>query len=822
MFFVSVAQKWRKWRQTRGARRLLWALLGLAAAPWVALGVAAAWTALPPELAEGRAPSTSAVIRDRHGVVIRELHADDGSRARWIPLAEVGDRAPRALLAAEDKRFYRHPGVDPLAIARAAAEAAWRRRFTSGASTLTQQLARNLVKRPRTLRGKLAEMALAIRIEASLSKREILEQYLNRVAFGPSLRGIEAASRFYFDKPTAALSLAEAAALASLPRGPSLYDPARGVERLQRRRDRVLDRMLSAGLATADEVTRAKEEPLVIARAGAGLGAPHLVRGLMAGAIDASLGPLRNRTRELTLALDRGLQREIEVLAEGAVRGLAGKHVSAAAVVVIENATGELLAYVGSPDIEDAARLGHNDGVIARRQPGSTLKPFVYALALERLGFTAATVLPDVDLFLPTRDGDYHPNNYDGRFHGPVRLREALANSYNVPAVWTAAAVGPGRVLERLTELGFTSLDKDAEHYGAAIALGDGEVRLLDLANAYATLARGGVWRPVRAVKAAIGKDGLPLALPAAPERRATDEAAAYVVTDILADKGARIASFGDHSALELPFAVAVKTGTSKGFRDNLTVGFTPEVTVGVWVGNFDGSPMEGVSGVSGAGPLFHDAMIAAMRGREGAPFTRPRDRIEEAEVCGLSGERPGLDCDHRRLEIFAVTGGVTSAPAARCSMHERVRVEKQSGLRAGSGCSADDVEERRFERFPAEFTGWARSAGRALAPEAYSPRCPRSSGDEAAPLAGRRGQVQIRYPPDGAVFTLDPGAMAKPAIRIRVDVPPGVTEIRLSIDGQARPLRAPFTLDLPLSPGAHRIRAEGQGTESEVEFEVQ
>jgi penicillin-binding protein 1C len=814
------------WLRTRAAKRLLVALAALLAGPWVALGIAAAWTDLPPELAARTASSTGVVIRDRHGVVIRELRADDGSRARWIPLAEVGDRAVRALLAAEDRRFYQHPGVDPLAIARAAAQAIESGRFVSGASTLTQQLARNLVKRPRSLRGKFAEMALALRIEWSLDKREILEQYLNRIAFGPSLRGIEAASRFYFDKPTADLSLAEAAALASLPRGPSLYDPARGTERLARRRDRVLSRMLAAGLGARDEVTRALREPFVIAaRTGAGLGAPHLVRGLLAGSIDPSLGPLRNRESELTLTIDRSLQRELEVLAQKTIRALDKKHVSAAALVVIENATGEILAYVGAPDIEDAARLGHNDGVIALRQPGSTLKPFVYELAMERLGFSAATVLPDVELYLPTKDGDYRPNNYDGRFHGPVRLREALANSYNVPAVWTAAALGPARVLSRLAELGIATLHEDAEHYGAAIALGDGEVRLLDLANAYATLARGGVWKPTRAVKAAIGKDGSPLALPSGEPRRVMEEAAAYVITDILADQGARLASFGEHSELSLPFAAAAKTGTSKGFRDNLAVGFTPEITVGVWVGNFDGSPMEGVSGVSGAGPLFHDAMLAAMRGREPSGFERPRDRIEEVEICSLSGELPGPGCDHRRLEIFAVKSGVLRAPIAGCSMHERARIDRRSGLLAARGCGDLDVEERSFERFPAEFSAWARSAGRTLAPEVYSPRCPRADGDAAAPSApaegGRRGKVQIRYPPDGAVFTLDPGAMARPAIRIRVDVPPGVVEIRLLIDGQARRLGVPFSVDLPLSPGAHSIRAEAEGAASEVGFEV-
>ena len=808
------------WLRSRSGKRLLLALATLLLAPWIALLVAAAFTSLPPDLADAKQPSTGAVLRDRHGVVIRELRADDGARARWVPLDASSDRIARAVIAAEDRRFYLHPGVDPLAMIRAAGQVVVHRRIVSGASTLTQQLARSLVKRPRTLRGKFAEAALALRIEWSLSKREILEQYVNRVSFGPGLRGIEAASRFYFDKPSVDLSLAEAAALAGIPRGPAVYDPRRGTERLLRRRDRVLDRLGDAGLASRDDVLHAQREPLVIAPAGGGSGAPHLVRGLMSGAVDEALGPLRNRTSELTLTLDRGLQREIEVLAQQTVKSLASRHVTAAAVIVLDNASGEILAYVGSPDIEDAARLGHNDGVLALRQPGSSLKPFVYELAMERLGYTAATVLPDVELYLPTRDGDYHPNNYDGRFHGPVRVREALANSYNVPAVITADAVGPARVLERFHELGMRSLTEDGEHYGAAIALGDGEVRLLDIAGAYATLARGGVWKSIVAVKSAVGKDAAPLALPSRESRRVMDEAMAFVITDILADRGARISSFGEGNVLELPFPVAAKTGTSKGYRDNLTVGFTPDVTVGVWVGNFDGSPMEGVSGVSGAGPLFRGAMLAAARGRSRTEFTRPAGQIEEIAVCSLSGERPGPGCDHLRQEIFAKSGDRGSAPLAACSMHERVEIDKRNGLRAGGGCPRAEVEERTFERFDARLAAWARTAGRNLAPDRRSPLCPGSNDAVASPTDGK---LRLAYPPDGALFSLDPGAASRQSIRLRADVPPSVREVRFVIDGIPRLAIAPFAFDWTLTPGHHHLRVEADGLGSDgVEITVE
>jgi penicillin-binding protein 1C len=802
----------------------------LVAAPLVALFVTAAATPLPPELSSPEAFDTSTSILDRHGIVLREIRSDDGMRARFRPLDELGGIVPRAVIAAEDSRFDHHPGVDPLAVVRAFGQAITAGRVVSGASTLTQQLGRTLVKRPRSLGGKFLEMALALRIEASLGKRAILEQYVNRVTFGPGLRGIEAASRFYFDKPARDLSLAEAAALAGMPRGPSLYDPRRGTERLERRRARVLDRMVARGFITEAEASLAKTEPIALAPKGSGLGAPHLVRGVLSGVIDPAAGALKGRASSITLTLDRGLQRELEVLALRTVQGLADRSVTAASIVVIENRTGEILAYVGSPDIEDEVRLGHNDGVLALRQPGSTLKPFVYELAMERLAFTPATALPDVALHFPSQEGVYEPQNYDGRFHGPVRLREALANSYNVPAVWTAAALGPDRVLARLRDLGFASLTKDASSYGVAIALGDGEVKLLELANAYATLARGGFALPVRAVREARSPEGSILPLPAADPRRVLDEAHAYLITDILSDKNARLASFGDGSVLELPFPAAVKTGTSKGFRDNLAVGFTPEVTVAVWVGNFNGSPMEGVSGVTGAGPLFRDAMIAASRLLPPSPFKKPEGRIHEALICPLSGGRPGPACPHTKPEFFAAfaafaaAGSEGAAPARPCQMHVTARVERASGLLAGPACSDQEVEERVFERYSADLIAWARAAGRPVEPESDSPRCPRKSQNGAALSDDGRSKLRIAYPPDGASFALDPSAAGPQAIRVRADVPPGAVGVRFLIDGKTIAVRRePYVIDLPLTAGTHRVRVEADNAppSGEVEFSV-
>ncbi|HPB98634.1 MAG TPA: penicillin-binding protein 1C, partial [Polyangiaceae bacterium] len=573
----------------------------LVVGPWLMLAVMVIFTPLPMELRADHRFDSSVRVFDRHGKLLAEVRAEDGARARWVSLERVGSHLPNALIAAEDTRFRMHPGIDPFAMVRAAFHNLLHRRIVSGASTLTQQLGRNLVPRPRTYWGKIREMTVALRIEASLSKDQILESYMNLVAFGPSLRGVEAASRFYFDKPTSSLSLAEAATLAAMPKGPSLYDPRSNPEGLRKRRDRILERMVEGGWASGEEAERAKREPLTVHARPTGWGAPHLMRGLLLGTVHPEIGPLAERASELRTTLDGALQREVQFAARSLVSSLRDKQVSTASVVVLDNASGHVLAWIGAHDFFDRSAQGQNDGVLALRQPGSALKPFVYATAMSDLGWTAATVLPDVELHLPSTRGTYTPVNYDGTQHGPVRLREALANSYNIPAVYAASVLGPERVVEQLRAFGFGSFDREPDYYGAAIALGDGEVRLIDLANAYATLARGGVLKPIRALTGIKDSRGEEIPIPVSEEKPVISGAIARIITDILADRHARLAAFGPNSALELPFPVAAKTGTSKGFRDNLAVGYTPKATVAVWVGNFDGSPMNGVSGVTGA-----------------------------------------------------------------------------------------------------------------------------------------------------------------------------------------------------------------------------
>jgi penicillin-binding protein 1C len=788
----------------RWVLRALVIAAAVVALPILGLAVAAMLTPLPAELL-GAEPPTSLRVLDREGRPLAVVRASDGALGASVTLAEVAPEFSLALIAAEDARFYRHLGIDPLALARATGQLLWHRRVVSGASTLSQQLARNVSNAPRTLWGKLAVTALALRIELGFTKSQILEQYVNRIEFGPNVRGVEAASRFFFDKPARTLGLAESATLAAMARGPSLYDPRRSANRTLSRRNRVLARMAALGMVTRASAARAIEQPLRIQPTTRDALARHLVRALATGRLEPWLknsGALRS----ITTTLDRGLQAEAQDLVHRQVLALGRYDVSAAAAVVLDNASGQVLAYVGSGDFFDTRALGQNDGVLALRQPGSALKPFVYAAAMQSLGWTPATIVPDLEVQLDTPEGTYSPRNYDGRFHGPVRLREALGSSLNVPAVIAAQRVGPSRVLEMLRAFGFTSLGRSAAHYGAALALGDGEVTLLELCQAYATLARGGLTLPVRMVTEAAARQGAVVA-PGEPEpSRVLDARLAALLTNILADDEARAAEFGRDSVLVLRFPMAAKTGTSKGFRDNWAVGYTHEVTVGVWVGNFDGRPMLGSSGVTGAGPLLHRLMLAAMRGRSAAALFTPGDvGLVSARICAESGELAASDCPHPMVEWFLPE----RRPRQNCALHIRTRIDPENGLRAGPACAS--AEERVLEHYPEQYRAWAHEVGRPVVPDGSSPRCPDETAAATSPV--------IEFPRDGARFTLDPALPAEQQeLVLRARVPGGVSRVTWQVDGRSvGSPPSPFELLWPVEKGRHRIVVVAGGRQSEA-----
>ncbi|HYQ17669.1 MAG TPA: penicillin-binding protein 1C, partial [Polyangiaceae bacterium] len=733
------------------ARWLLLLALGALLLPCSALIVAACFTALPAGL-DSAAGRRQVLVLDRDGRLLREVAVGSGSSVTPVKLSELSPWVVPALLAAEDARFFEHPGVDPLSALRAFGQLLVERRVVSGASTLTQQLARTLEPRPRSLLGKLREMALALRLEASLSKSRILEEYLARVEFGPSLIGIDAASRRYFAKPASALDLAEAAALVSLARGPSLYDPRRRPQLLERRRLRVLARMARLELATPEAIARAELTPIRIDTTRRLQGAEHLSFSLAQRyAFEAGEG-----TRSLRTTLDAELQREAERVAEAALPGLLAHGGDALSLVVLDNQSAEVLAYVGSPSYFDVPRQGANDGVVAKRQPGSALKPFVYAAAMQELGYGPATLLADLPRAYPMLGGQFEPRDYDQRFRGPVLLRQALGSSLNLPALEVTSRLGPERLLETLRRFGFASLERDAAHYGVALALGDGEVTLLELTTAYAALARGGVLLPARVASSRTSPGGAIATFEREPARRVLRAELAASLSDMLSDDAARAAGFGRDTALNLPFPVAAKTGTSKGYRDNWAVGYTREVTVGVWAGNFDGSPLRDASGITAAGPAFHQLMLSAMRGRTPAPLF-DASALSEVEVCTLSGKRPTEACQHRRLERFERG----REPRESCELHVVAHVD-DSGREQDARCGG---ERRVLERYPSEFRQWAERAGRPLAGRAVSPSCP----PRVVAVAG--AEPRVTYPRDGQRFAIDADGPSRQEIMLSATV---------------------------------------------------
>lgn len=582
----------------------------------VLLGSFAVWIATA-ELPSVLGPGTRAlVIRDAQGRVLREPPFEDGLRAQWVALDDVPRAALDAIVQSEDHHFGLHPGVDPAGIVRAAWLDLKHGRVVSGGSTLAMQLARMSYGLPRTYLGKLQQAALGVLLQMRLGTRGVLEAYVNLVPLGRDVRGLAMASHAYLGKPLRDTTTGEVVALACLVRAPTAYDPHRHGARLLSRRHHVLGLMHQRGVLSGEAMEAADREALHLTRFERTFRAPHA----------SSLAFLEAERRagavphDIATTLDPNLQRMAQRACKEAVRDLAHSAASDCAAVVLRASSSEILALVGSPDFR-SPHGGQVNAAIAPRQPGSALKPFLYALAFER-GRSPGDSILDERTGFPAAFGEWIPQNYDRRFHGEVTLREALANSYNIPAAKLALEVGVDSLLARLRSLGFTTLTQSASHYGPGLALGDAEVTLLDLVAAYGALARGGVYRvPTLLRKVSLGTREVTLA--ARGEQRVFSPAASYLVSHVLQDRAARRAAFGEGSVLELPFATAVKTGTSSRYRDNWAVGYAADLVVGVWVGRHDGAPMLGVSGVSGAGPAFRRLMLEAV-GRTATNFPGP------------------------------------------------------------------------------------------------------------------------------------------------------------------------------------------------------
>ncbi len=770
-------------------RKVLLALAGGFTAGMLSLVV---WVhlPLPRDMAE-RPEITGVTLLDRHGIPLRTTRAGDGSRVGWLTLDEMDPQLLQAFIALEDRRFYRHHGVDLRAAARALIQAVREARVVSGASTITMQLAHLLRPAPRSVRAKLGQARWALRIERHLTKQQILEQYLNRIPLGEGTVGVGAAAALYFGADAASLSLGQAAMLAGLASAPSVNNPFRSAGRARARRARALDRMVVLGYATPEAAERARREPVAPDRTAPAFLAPHFTSRVLAWVSDSTERP----AGRIATSLDLELQAALEAEVRNTVVLLREREARQAAAVVLDNATGEILAWVGSPDFW-ADTAGQVDMVVSPRQPGSALKPFLYALALDR-GYTAASVLPDVPRAYRTATGPYQPRNYDRRFHGPVRIREALASSFNVPAVELTDRLGAGSLLRVLRQAGFVSLRSSADHYGLGLSLGNGDVTLLELANGYRALAAGGLTGPVRWTAAGPGprahaSDARRMVhagfgagrVGEAGETRFASRGAALMVLDILTDADARIPGFGVETPFDFPFPVAVKTGTSHRFTDNWAVGVTGGFTVVAWVGNFSGRPMRRVSGVTGAGPLLYRAVMATSRRYEPGVLPAPAEAgASRARICRLSGRLAGVECPGA-LEWF-LPGTV---PVATCDWHP------------GHGAVV----------LPQEYAEWAASsaAGRVAMHQAVT----------SARLAAPAAQLRIVTPLDGDRYAIPPETDPRYAtLALRAVGAPEDEPLAWYVDG-----RRVASERWALRPGAHVVRVVGaSGRFAEARIDV-
>ncbi|MDR1036177.1 MAG: transglycosylase domain-containing protein [Deltaproteobacteria bacterium] len=772
---------------------------------------------LPDPLESGSGWDWTVRLTDRNGELLREYLSPSLTRKSLTPLPSFSGHLVNAVLAAEDKRFFSHPGADPLALARAAADDVRAGRIVSGGSTLTMQLARlsmGLSPGPRTFARKMKETLIAFLIERRHTKEEILEAYLNLAPTGGGTEGFAAASMRFLGKPPSSLSPAEAALLAGLPASPERYSPFRHPERALKRRDVVLARMLQAGTITEEEHARALEEPVRLSREPPPFLAPHFAARAREQFPDEPPETVRT-------TLDLALQLEIEAMARDTVERYREQGLEQVSVAVMTLPGREVLAWVGSADFHNP-RDGQLDGVTAPRQPGSALKPFIYAMGFEEGVLAPSSLMADEPSDFPGWNGVFSPRNYSGSFSAPVSARTALGSSLNIPAVNLTNSLGVSKVLSKLRDLGLATLDRDHDFYGLGISLGGGEVSLIDLLTAYASLADSGVWKPaaiflepgfepfrdlrpdsgpgrpvprvrrgVSPARAGTASPGGASPAPAAsrasapsPEspssgasggsaptasldfpgasparasaRRVFSPEAAFMVTSVLSDARARVLGFGEGGVLDTPYPSAVKTGTSTSFRDNFCLGFTDRHAVGVWAGNFQARPMARISGVTGAGELWRRVMDRLAERGEPGPLPPAPPGVVEVRVCPVSGLPAGPDCPNTVRDYF---------PANRPLPRE---------------CDHDAMDL------------------------------------SAVPVIGRELRFRLLRPATREIYALDPEAPpAASRVRALVQSVPGVTELEFILNGRPVGRRrvdgyARASLSIPLARGENLLEVVG------------
>jgi penicillin-binding protein 1C len=789
-------------------------------------------------------PSTKILARD--GRLIYEIVDPAGVHHTTVPLSEIPAACQQATIAVEDASFYSNPGVDVIGIVRAAWINLNGGEVIAGGSTITQQVAKNMLLDPqekaeRTLARKLRESILAWRLSQAYTKDQILELYLNQTYYGHLAYGIESAARTYFGKSARDLDLAECALLAGLPQAPALFDPLTEPQAADDKQAIVIDLMVKLKMLTEDEARLAKDEALQYSASPFPIEAPHFVFYVwsLLEAQYASQPEILYSGLTVTTTVDLDLTKTAQDIINRRLEKLADDSQSVAhnatdaALVAIDPRTGQILVMVGSPDYFKSEISGAVNMAVSPRQPGSAIKPITYAAAFDpalcnqssnnedlKIGesetcpWTPATMILDVRTAFVTKEGfSYVPQNYDRAFHGPVLARDALGGSLNIPAVKALAHVGLKNMLALAGRMGLTTLS-DADRYGLSLTLGGGEVRLVDLTNAFGVFANRGLHvSPVAILKITDASGSVIEQWQPRPGERVLDEKVAYLITDVLSDNKARLATFGPNNILQIGRPAAVKTGTTTDYRDNWTVGYTPELVTGVWVGNADNTPMINISGVQGAGPIWHDFMRAALTGKPESQFIQPPGLIR-VTVCAMSGLLPTDYCPLTRSELF-IEG---TQPTTPDMFYQPFRIDTATGLLADDSTPPERIVEQVFLVLPPEAQEWAREKG-----------IPPPPGTGSSSVNGDQS-LHIISPDDATIYNISPRLpIESQQITFTAVSGEALKEVSFVLNGEvvATLAQAPYQYFWTLAPGRYELEVIGVRLNGErvsggiVRFEV-
>lgn len=593
----------------------------------------------------------SKCIFDNHGNLLRVFFNKDGLWLMPIELKEINPQLINATLSIEDNRFRKHFGVDPFAIIRAVKLNFKNGKVISGASTISMQVIRIVEDRKRSLPNKIIEAVHAIKLERLYSKDEILRIYFEIAPYGGNIHGVKAASLRYFNKYPSDLTLSECALLAGIPQSPTKLRPNRYQDKAKKRRDRVLAGMVRNGYITLAENNEVIKEPVLAGNNIFPFKVPHFAN---------FVNSRHTVGKNIITTIDPNIQHFAEAALTETIKDMKPYGVTNGAIVVIENSTGKIRAMVGSGDFFSKENSGQVNGALSKRCPGSTLKPFTYALGFEDGLYTPKMILSDV----PVQYDGYAPLDYDKEFRGPVTVREALVDSLNIPAVEVLDKVGQKKLYQFLKDSGITTLKKLPDYYGLALTLGSGDVSLIELTNAYATLARLGEYKPYSFIE----QEEM-------PSRRLLSEGAAYLVADIISDTR-RLGEIGIYRDEKIHPRVAWKTGTSYGHKDAWTVCYNPEYTVGIWLGNFSARPARVLVGVNTAAPLAMK-IFDWLYLKKPAPWYKVPDSVAERRVCALSGEPASSSCQHSVTDLYIKHRSF----AKKCTVHERVAVASSRAI---------------------------------------------------------------------------------------------------------------------------------------------